>query len=103
MKRVAFKMFLKPGNEAEYEKRHNEIWPELKALFKEVGVSEYSIFWDKETNALFAVKNNENDDSRNIGDNEIVKKWWAYMADIMATNPDNSPVLVHLKEIFYMK
>lgn len=103
MKRVAFKMFLKPGNEAEYEKRHDEIWPELKALFKEAGVSEYSIFWDKETNVLFAVKNNENDDSRNIGDNEIVKKWWAYMADIMVTNPDNSPVLVHLKEVFYMK
>lgn len=103
MKRVAFKMFLKPGNEAEYEKRHDEIWSELKALFKEAGVSEYSIFWDKETNVLFAVKNNENDDSRNIGDNEIVKKWWAYMADIMVTNPDNSPVLVHLKEVFYMK
>ena len=31
MKREAFKMYLKPGCEAEYEKRHAAIWPELKA------------------------------------------------------------------------
>ena len=30
MKREAFKMFLKPGFEKEYEKRHAAIWPELK-------------------------------------------------------------------------
>ena len=54
MKRQAFKMYLKPGFEAEYEKRHNAIWPELRALLKETGVSDYSIFWDIETNVLFA-------------------------------------------------
>jgi L-rhamnose mutarotase len=31
-----------------------------------------------------------------------MKKWWAYMADIMDTNPDNSPVQVALKPVFYM-
>jgi L-rhamnose mutarotase len=59
MKRVAFKMYLKPGCEAEYEKRHNEIWPELVALLKETGSSDYSIFWDKETNILFAVQKSD--------------------------------------------
>jgi hypothetical protein len=39
MKREAFKMFLKPGCEAEYEKRHNAIWPELKKLLSENGVA----------------------------------------------------------------
>lgn len=103
MIRAAFKMFLKPGFEAEYQKRHNEIWPELKSLLQDAGVYDYSIFWDKETNVLFAVqKNSGNGGSQDLGANPIVRKWWDYMADIMEVNPDNSPVTVPLPELFYM-
>ncbi len=103
MKREAFKMYLKPGYEAEYERRHNEIWPEVKELLKETGVSDYSIFWDKETNLLFGVQKTEgNASSQDLGDNAIIQKWWAYMADIMETNSDNSPVSIPLKEVFHM-
>ncbi len=103
MERKAFKMFLKPGFEKEYEKRHNEIWPELKAVIEESGVYDYSIFWDKDTNILFAVqKVKGNGGSQDLGNNPIVQKWWAYMADIMETNPDNSPVCIELKELFYL-
>ena len=42
-KRFAFKMFLKPGFEEEYAKRHAAIWPELKQMIKEQGVGNYSI------------------------------------------------------------
>jgi L-rhamnose mutarotase len=52
MDRVAFKMKLFPGFEQEYKKRHDAIWPELSALLKETGISEYSIFLDEETNSL---------------------------------------------------
>ena len=45
MKRVAFTMQLKPGQKEEYKKRHDEIWPELKQLLKQAGISEYSIFF----------------------------------------------------------
>jgi L-rhamnose mutarotase len=104
MKRVAFKMFLKPGCEQEYIKRHAAIWPELKELLKKTGVADYSIFWDKETNILFAVQKVSGDGgSQDLGSTEIVQKWWAYMADIMETNPDNSPVSVELPELFYME
>lgn len=104
MKIQAFKMFLKPGCEAEYEKRHHEIWPELKQLLKDAGVYDYSIFWDKETNILFAVQKNTGEGgSQDLGSTEIVKKWWAYMADIMETNPDNSPVSIPLKDVFRME
>lgn len=103
MKRVAFKMFLKQGFEKEYEKRHNEIWPDLKILIEESGVYDYSIFWDKETNILFATQKVKGDGgSQDLGNSPIVQKWWAYMADIMETNPDNSPVSEELKEVFYM-
>ena len=103
MRREAFKMFLKKGYEAEYEKRHGEIWPELKQLLQESGVYDYSIFWDKETNVLFAVQKVKGDSSsQDMGTNPIVQKWWEYMADIMETNPDNSPVSIPLKEVFHM-
>jgi L-rhamnose mutarotase len=104
MKRVAFKMYLNEGMKAEYKKRHNEIWTELKILLIKNGVSEYSIFFDEETSTLFAFqKNSVVGGSQDLGQTEIVKKWWAYMADIMKTNPDNSPVTVELEEVFYME
>lgn len=103
MKREAFKMYLKAGYEAEYEKRHNAIWPELKKLLKETGVSDYTIFWDKETNILYAYQIVDgNASSQDLGENPIVQKWWEYMADIMDTNPDNSPISIPLKEVFHM-
>lgn len=104
MKREAFKMYLKPGCEAEYEKRHNEIWPELKKLLSDNGVYDYSIFWDKETNTLFACQKVRGEESsQDMGTNPIVQKWWDYMADIMETNPDNSPVSIPLQEVFRME
>jgi len=104
MKRFAFKMHLNEGQKQEYIKRHDEIWPELKELLKNAGVSEYSIFLDEETNTLFAFqKLTGGTGSQDLGKTDIVKKWWAYMADIMETNPDNSPVTKELEEVFYME
>ena len=104
MKREAFKMFLKPGFEKEYEKRHANIWPELQTLLKEGGVYDYSIYWDKDTNILFACqKTNDGQSSQEMGSNPFVQKWLDYMADIMEVNPDNSPVTIPLPEVFYME
>lgn len=104
MKRLAFKMQLNEGQKAEYIKRHNEIWPELKTLLKDAGISEYSIFLDEETNTLFAFQKVSGDGgSQDLGQTEIVKKWWKFMADIMKTNPDYSPVTTPLEEVFYME
>ena len=103
MKRIAFKMFLKPGMEREYERRHNEIWPELKQLLSLQGVSDYTIFLDPATNVLFACQKSEsNTGSQKQDDGGIIQKWWDYMADIMDTNPDNSPISHFLVEIFHM-
>ncbi len=97
-------MYLNEGQKAEYKKRHDEIWPELKQLLKDSGVSEYSIFLDEETNILFAFqKVNGDGGSQDLGKTEVVQKWWAYMADVMKANPDNSPVSVELEEVFFME
>lgn len=96
-------MKLKPGFKDEYKKRHDEIWPELKSLLKENGISDYTIFLDEETNILFAVQQQDGiQSSQDLGQTAIVQKWWAYMADIMDTNPDNSPLSKALTEVFHM-
>lgn len=101
--RLAFIMHLKPGFEEEYQRRHDAIWPELKELLSNSGVFDYSIFLDRETSRLFAFQRVRGDGgSQNLGSNPIVQKWWAYMADIMETNPDNSPVSKPLEEVFHM-
>ncbi len=103
MKRIASKMKLRKGYEAEYKKRHDEIWNELKDLLKQTGISDYSIYLDEETNDLFAYFYVEDETQlENLPQEEIMKKWWNYMADIMETNPDNSPVSISLKEVFYL-
>jgi L-rhamnose mutarotase len=103
MQRLAFKMKLNTGQKQVYKKRHDELWPELKQLLKDNGVSEYSIFLDEETNTLFAFqKVSGKGGSQDLSENEIVKKWWDFMADVMEVNPDNSPVSIAMEELFYM-
>ena len=103
MKRIAFKMQLKQGAEAEYKKRHDELWPELKELLKSTGMSDYSIFLDESTNSLFGIL--KIDDAQLLDDlpaHPVMRKWWLYMKDIMESNPDNSPISIPLKEVFYL-
>ncbi|MEP6727996.1 MAG: L-rhamnose mutarotase [Bacteroidota bacterium] len=103
MYRVAFKMQLFKGFEAEYKKRHDELWPELAELLKATGISEYSIFLDEATNSLFGVlKAIDPVALDNLPASPVMQRWWQYMGDIMESNPDNSPVSVPLKEVFYL-
>lgn len=103
MGEIAFTMKLKPGVAAEYQRRHDEIWPELSAALTDAGVRDYSIFLDPSTNTLFAVqKRIVGHTADTLPDLTIVKRWWAYMADLMETNPDNSPVTGPLSRVFHM-
>jgi L-rhamnose mutarotase len=103
-KRFGFKMRMLPGFKEEYKRRHSEIWPELKRLLRNEGIVNYSIFLDEETNTLFAYQEQSGiSSSQDLGDTEIVKKWWKFMADIMEINPDNSPLTIPLEEVFYME
>lgn len=103
MEKYAFRMMLKPGMEAEYRKRHDEIWPELVVLLKDAGIEDYSIHLDPETNALFGVLWRRTD--HRMGDlpsHPVMQRWWAHMADLMATHPDNEPVAVPLVPMFHL-
>ena len=96
-------MKLFSGQEAEYKKRHEALWPELKELLKNTGITDYSIFLDPETNYLFGVLKISNEvELAELAHHPVMKKWWAYMKDIMESNNDNSPVTVPLEEVFYL-
>ena len=98
-----FKMKLYEGMEEEYEKRHNELWPEMADMIHEHGGKNYTIFWDKDTNILFGYIEIEDEEKWAKGaDTKINRKWWDFMAPVMETNPDNSPVVVDLKNVFHL-
>lgn len=98
-----FKMKIFDGQAEEYERRHNELWPEMKDMIHEYGGKNYTIFLDKETNVLFGYLEIENEELwAKSADTAICRKWWDYMADIMHTNEDNSPVSVDLQNVFHL-
>ena len=104
MQKYGFKMQLNAGCEAEYHKRHDQIWPELVDLLHDAGVSDYAIFLDPETLILFGVLTRTDDHSMDdLPHHPVMQKWWAHMADIMQSHPNHEPVAKPLVELFYMK
>lgn len=104
MEEIAFTMKLKPGVEAEYQRRHDEIWPELTTALLEAGIRDYSIYLDRSTGTLFAIqKRLSNHTTEALPQLPVMQRWWAYMADLMETNSDNSPVAVSLTRVFHQE
>jgi L-rhamnose mutarotase len=103
MERVAFVMQLYAGCEEEYRRRHAAIWPELAELLRDTGIREYSIFLEAETLRLFALLHIDDPAKLDaLATLPVMKKWWDFMMDIMVSNPDHSPVVTKLKEVFYL-
>jgi L-rhamnose mutarotase len=104
MEKYAFRMRLNPGCEAEYRRRHDAIWPELAALLKDAGISDYSIHLDRETGLLFGVLWRRDDHGMDaLPGHPVMRRWWDHMADIMETAPDNAPVAVPLETVFHLE
>ncbi len=97
-------MQLNEGQAREYQRRHDEIWPELVELLKRAGVSDYSIFFHEPTNSLFATLRRAPDHTMDaLPLDPIMQKWWAYMADVMASDSKNEPVVEPLECVFHME
>lgn len=104
MPRLAFRMKVHSGQEAEYIRRHNPIWPELEETLLAHGVTTYSIYLDRQSGELFAYA--EVDDLARwqaIADTPICRQWWDYMSPLMPTHDDNRPVAGDLEEVFHME
>jgi len=103
MTRKAFLMSVNPDAHDEYERRHRPIWRELEAVLKNHGVSNYSIFLDDNASQLFGYAEIESEELwAAIANTDECKRWWAYMKDVMPTNPDSSPMSRDLREVFHL-
>jgi L-rhamnose mutarotase len=101
--RIAFRMNLHPGQAAEYERRHDEIFPDLVVALKQAGISDYTIWLDPETHHLFGILTRADDHTLDrLPETEVMRRWWAHMRDVMQTHPDNVPVQVPLKRVFFL-
>jgi L-rhamnose mutarotase len=102
--RKAFVMTVNAGQEAEYERRHRPIWPELEATLKKHGVVTYTIFLLPETRQLFGyVEFADQAQWDAVAKTEVCQRWWKHMKDVMPANPDNSPISTELKEVFHIE
>lgn len=73
----------------------------MREMLKNHGVISYSIFLDPEMDYPFAILEIEDEELwTKTATTDINRKWWDFMADIMETNPDNSPVAVDLVKVF---
>lgn len=101
--RVAFRMSVNPGQEAEYERRHQPIWPELETELIMHGVNDYSIFIDDATGDLFAYAEILDPEQwKAVASTEVCQRWWAHMRPLMPCNEDGSPVSRELREVFHI-
>jgi L-rhamnose mutarotase len=99
--RVGFVMRLKPGNEAIYRQKHDEIWPEMVDTLHGYGIRNYSIFRHGLT--LFAYL--ENDDPSQAADQRnhpVVQRWWKMMEPYMDYNADGTPWSEPIEEVFHL-
>lgn len=102
--KIAFRMFLNPGQADEYQRRHEAIWPELSQLLKETGVSDYSIYLDEPNHVLFAVlRRTPGHTMDTLPNHPVMQRWWATMVDIMRSNADGSPVVEPLPCMFHLE
>ena len=100
----AFRMKLRPGNVAEYRRRHDAIWPELAQLLRDAGIYDYSIFLDEETLHLFAVlKLREGNTREQLPQHPVMRRWWEYMRELMETHADGRPIEWPLVPLFHLE
>ncbi len=103
MEQHAFTMRLKPGSAAEYERRHDALWPDLGEALHAAGIRDYSIFLGPDELTLFAVLWRSEDHAMDrLPEQPVMKRWWAYMADLMDTHPDHSPQVTPLRRVFHL-
>ncbi len=101
--RKAFIMNINEGSEADYFRRHNPIWPELEATLRDHGAHNYSIFLVASTRQLFAYVEIESEERwAAIAETDVCKRWWTYMAALMPSNLDGSPVSLSATEVFHL-
>jgi L-rhamnose mutarotase len=106
MERVAFLLGIKPGWQAEYRRRHDEIWPEMVKALRDAGARNYSIFFDTDHRRLFAYLEADPDFRtflQRIGTDPVNARWQEYMKDLLDFQVDpKTNFAIRLDETFHI-
>lgn len=89
MERFAWKATVKEGKLEEYKYRHAHIWPEMKQVLKEAGISNYTI-WNvgNELFGYFECEKGVAYAEKYQAESPVVDKWNEYMKDVMVMEMD---------------
>ena len=103
MERFCFTFEIREGTEAEYKKRHDEIWPELVDVIHEAGIQNYSLF--RRGTTIIAYCECEPDSATafaKVGATDANRRWSEYFSDVIVslTGPDGE--LVDYPEVWHL-
>jgi L-rhamnose mutarotase len=99
MQRIGRRARLKPGAEADYEKWHRAIWPELRSLIRQAGLHNYTIYRDGRDLFAYLETDNWAAASEFLAGQPLARRWQELMAPLMDAADPVSPWIV-LDEVF---
>jgi L-rhamnose mutarotase len=100
---LCFTFEIRPGTEAEYKKRHDEIWPDLRDAIKDAGIENYSLFrrgtqiigyaeCHQDVAAAFA----------KLGATDVNARWSKSFEDVIVSLTDEQGQLYRLEEVWHL-
>jgi L-rhamnose mutarotase len=96
-------MEILPGREVEYERRHEQVWPELVAELRSAGVRNYTLF--RRGTQVFAYAECEPDAETafgKVGETEVNRRWAQWFTDVLAVHTEADGSLVEAKEVWHL-
>jgi L-rhamnose mutarotase len=103
MLRYAFTMKLRPGAFAEYQRMHDNLWPELFAEIERSGVATMTIFAvDPEHLVLYSEIRDEETWEKLRG-SEVHQRWGEALRELFVLKEDGTPDVGDLREIFHIR
>lgn len=103
MERICFSFEIHPGAEAEYEKRHAEIRPELVEAIKAAGLSNYSLF--RRGTTIVAYVECEPDAATalaKVAATDVNARWTRWLEEVIATPRLENGAFDQLDEVWHL-
>jgi L-rhamnose mutarotase len=103
MERIGFAMRLRPGQEAEYRRRHAAVWPEMLEELRAAGAHDYSIFLHGDDLFGYLVVDDLARFQASLASSDVNARWQAEMGDLI--DPLTDPATgfhQRLDEVFHL-
>jgi L-rhamnose mutarotase len=105
MPRYAFKLRIRADKIEEYDRAHQQVWPDLLRKLKDVGISDYSIF-RRGQDLTLCLRVDDFDRAWDELDRDPVNQsWQRLMGPLFEPVPDqqDGERFAMLKEVFYLE